>query len=230
MADRSGTDEHVLRFKQEPILKEQWAREDERLLWFDLPSQGYVASVIGGQSRIPHVALNEVRGSLVDAPEWPLPSEQLVNGRFLGEEWADDPSIMWWVFAAGPSEDAVLLGDHLVQVPDEAFLVMTTQRFAVVVKGKHLADEEQASGGGLFGRAKAVAAQVQRVAESVKSDNGPVSYAEVPVERIARVEAVDLGCGIPRATFIRLEFTDGSALLARVPRGFAEAHAEHFAS
>lgn len=228
MADRTLSEEDSFRRKQKSLFEERFCAEGEELLWFETPAQGYVASVIAGQPRVPHTAQNEVRGSVVPEPEWPLPSEELVNGWFLGDEWADDPTIMWWVFAAEAGQDAVRIGDHLAQAPDVAFLVMTGRRFAVVVKAKQLADEPQEAGGGLFGRAKAMAAQVQRAAESITSDNSPVAYAEIPAERIARVQAVDAGRSIPRATFVRIDFTDGSTLHIRTARHYAAEHAEHF--
>ena len=75
MADRTLSEEDSFRNKQKPVLAEQFCVDGEELLWFETPAQGYVASVIAGGPRVPHTPQNEVRGTLVPEPVWPLPSE-----------------------------------------------------------------------------------------------------------------------------------------------------------
>ncbi|KEI45540.1 hypothetical protein [Saccharopolyspora rectivirgula] len=132
------------------------------------------------------------------------------------------------MFADQPGRDAVLFGDHIANVPGEAFLVLTTQRLAVVVKEKHLEEEQQeSSGGGFFGRARAVVSQVQNAAKNLaSSENVPATYFEVPLERIADMQLALLGRSIPRPTFLRTDFTDGSTLFTRTR--FAEVRADSF--
>ncbi len=113
-----------------------------------------------------------------------------------GRDIKDAPSIVWWVLSAEPERDAVLFGDHITNVPGDALLVVTTHRLGVVVKKKQLeeAEPEGPAAGGFFGRAKAVVHQVQRAAEGISaSENGPVSYVEAPLARIAGMHAVRLG-------------------------------------
>ncbi|WP_406689476.1 hypothetical protein REH65_25795 [Saccharopolyspora sp. ID03-671] len=159
---------------------------------------------------VPHKPLSEVRRSLVEEPNWPLPSEQLTRGEFLGDEWADDPAVMWWAFADQTERDAVHMADHIANVPGEAFLAITERRVAVVVKGNQVAKEAEEPQG-LFGRARSV---VQKAADSLPSTNHPVSYFEVPTERITQIQPVRMGRSIPRATCLRLDFTDGSTFFA----------------
>ncbi|MGW5647970.1 hypothetical protein ACWEV3_00835 [Saccharopolyspora sp. NPDC003752] len=219
MADLTLQDQQLLREKWKPLLEQHWVAERESVLWIQLPSQGYVGSVVAQRVNVPHAPMSAVRRSLVGAPNWPLPSELVTSGAFLADEWADDPSIMWWVLSAAPELDAALFGDHIANVPGEAFVVLTTHRLAVVVAGKQLAaaEPEAHSAGGFFDRARAVVHQVQRAAEGISSQSGdaPVSYFEVPLARIARMHAVRLGRSIPNSGFLRMDFADGSTLFVR---------------
>lgn len=92
MADLSLIDQNSLWRKWKPVLEQRWLRERESLLWIELPVQGYVGSVVDQQFRVPHPVMSEVRRTRIEPPNWPLPSEQLTNGDFLNDEWADDPS------------------------------------------------------------------------------------------------------------------------------------------
>ncbi|QUH03614.1 hypothetical protein HUO13_24820 [Saccharopolyspora erythraea] len=233
MADLSPPEQQLLREKWQPLLEEHWVAGGESVLWVELPAQGYVGSVVNQRLEVPHAPKSEVRESLVDAPDWPLPSEQVTAGAFLDDEWADDPSIMWWVHAAAQERDAVLLGDHIANVPGQAFLVLSTNRLAVVVAEKQLAATEPQgpASAGLFGRARAAVHQVQRAAGELApslSEDVPVSYFEVPLSRIARMSAARLGRSIPRSAFLRIDFADGSTVFTRTDSGSAEAKAMEF--
>lgn len=210
MADLKLLDRELLREKWQKMLAETWLSDGETLRWLEVPAQGHVGSVVNQKPAVPHKPLSEVRRSLVEEPTWPLPSEQLTRGEFLGDEWADDPAVMWWAFADQAERDAVLMADHIANVPGEAFLAITERRVAVVVKNNQVAKEAEEPQG-LFGRARSV---VQKAADSLPSTNHPVSYFEVPTERIAQIQPVRMGRSIPRAACLRLDFTDGSNFYA----------------
>ncbi|SFS31387.1 hypothetical protein [Saccharopolyspora flava] len=220
MADLKLLDRELLREKWQKTLAETWLSDGETVRWREIPAQGYVGSVVNQKPMVPHKPLTEVRKSSVEEPNWPLPSLQLTQGDFLGDEWADDPSVMWWAFADQPERDAVRMADHIANVPGEAFLAFTEQRVAVVVKSNQVAKETEEPQG-LFGRARSV---VQKAADNLPSPNHPVSYFEVPMDRITAIQPVHVGRSIPRATCLRLDFTDGSTFFvhSRTKRDPAE--------
>lgn len=222
MADLSGLDRESLERKWTGKLAEKWVADGERLHWLVAPEQGYVGSTVAGRALVPHSAFSAVRPPAVDLPEWPLPGELVVSGRFLDDEWADDPSILWWVFADSPDRNAVRFADHFASVPGEAFFVSTSRRLAVVVEqgklGTQQPQEQQGEGKSWLGRVRSAASQVQQTAEglaAIKDAKLPVSYYEVSNEQVASVKAVPLGRGVPREPFLRIDFADGSVLLAR---------------
>ncbi|MCX2729702.1 hypothetical protein OOZ19_05590 [Saccharopolyspora sp. NFXS83] len=204
--------------------------DGEQLLWLVLPEQGYVGSTVAGRTLVPHSPLSEAVSSNVDTSDWPLPSELVTSGRYLNDEWADDPSIMWWVFADSAERDAIRFGDHLSAVPGEAFLALSSSRLAVIVEqgklGARQAEQRDETSTGWFGKVRSAAAQVQQAAEGIaalKDAKQPHSCVEVPVSRVAAVNFAPLGRSIPRAPFLRIDFVDGSVLFARHYQ--AEAHA-----
>ncbi|MGW0892640.1 hypothetical protein [Saccharopolyspora sp. NPDC002578] len=235
MADLNELDREILERKWSAKLAEKWLVDGEQLLWLVLPEQGYVGSTVSGRTLVPHSPVLEVITSTVDTSDWPLPSELVTSGRYLNDEWADDPSIMWWVFADSAERDAVRFGDRLATVPGEAFLALSSNRLAVIVEqGKvsaRQAEQRDESSTGWFGKVRSVAAQVQQAAEGVaalKDAKQPHSYVEVPIARVAAVNFAPLGRNIPREPFLRIDFADGSILFAR--HYLAEAHAPKFPS
>ncbi|WP_165939772.1 hypothetical protein [Saccharopolyspora aridisoli] len=211
MADLPLTRQEVLRTQTKELLTEQWVSDGETLLWLEIPAQAYAASVIGQKPTVPHEPVSEVRKSLVQEPNWPLPSKQIIDGAFRDDEWADELSIHWWAFADQPDRDAVRMVDHVANVPGEAFLAFTDQRVAVVVKSNQVSKVDETASG-LLGRARSVA---QKAAESLPSPNHPVSYFEVPANRIAAIQGTVLGRSLPRDSWLRVDFTDRSTFHAR---------------
>lgn len=233
MADLNDLDREILERKWSAKLDEKWVADGEQLLWLVLPEQGYAGSTVAGRTRVPHSPLSEVTPSNVDTSDWPLPSELVTSGRYMNDEWADDPSIMWWVFADAAERDAVRFGDHLCAVPGEAFLALSSSRLAVIVEqgkvGARQAEQRDETSTGWFGKVRSAAAQVQQAAEGIaalKDAKHPYSYVEVPISRVAAVNFAPLGRDIPRAPFLRIDFGDGSILFARHYQ--AEAHAPKF--
>ncbi|MBB5070786.1 hypothetical protein BJ969_003874 [Saccharopolyspora gloriosae] len=220
MADLSALDRQLLREKWEAKLSEEWLSEGESLSWILLPQQGYAGSAVAGRNLLPHEPLSEVEPSTVDAPAWPLPSEVVSSGAFLDDEWADDPSVLWWAFAANAGQDSVRFADHLATMPGVAFLAASSSRLAVVVEQGKIAERAAAEpeGKGWLGRARSAAAQVQKAAEGIaarKDAKAAVSYFEVPVSRISSTSWAPLGRSIPRSPFLRVDFADGSCLFIR---------------
>lgn len=222
MADLSSKEILALREKWEKLLAEQWVDSAEKVLWVHIGQQAHTASVIDGRPHVPHAPQGEVPRTNLEAPEWPLPSEAVATGRFMGDEWADDPSIGWWATATRPDQDAVRFADHLAVGYDQAFLVASSTRLAVVVEADILAEpkEEPATESkGWFGKARRAVAQAQSTAEDLSSKfgnrNSVVSFHEVDVQRVRGMQTLRFGRGIPRQHFLRIDFTDGSHLLIR---------------
>lgn len=220
MADLSALDQQLLREKWQKKLAEEWAVEGESLIWLLLPEQGYVGSTVAGASRLPHEPSANTSASTVDTPGWPLPSEVVSSGSYLDDEWADDPSAMWWVFAGAREQDAVRFGDHLAAMPGVAFVVLSSSRLAVVVEQSMIAEQpaEVAESKGWLGKARSAAAQVQKAAEGIasrKDAKTAVSYFEVPLSQVASMSWTPLGRSVPRSPFLRVDFTDGSCAFIR---------------
>ncbi|TDD84957.1 hypothetical protein E1202_22270 [Saccharopolyspora karakumensis] len=211
MADLPRTEQELLQKKWRKLLTDDWVSDGETLLWLETPAQAYPASVIGQKPTVPHKPLSEVRKSLVEEPNWPLPSRQIIDGAFHGDEWADELSVHWWAFADHSDRDAVRFTDHIANVPGEAFLAFTDQRVAVVVRSNQVTKAEEAASG-LLGRAKSV---VQKAAENLPSPNHPVSCFEVPTSRIAAIQGTPMGRNLPRDPWLRVDFTDHSTFFAR---------------
>ncbi|MDI2027579.1 hypothetical protein QFW96_03100 [Saccharopolyspora sp. TS4A08] len=199
------------RRKAEKPLTEQWVNEGETLRWIELPVQAHAASVIGQKATVPHEPLSAEQKSLVEKPNWPLPSKQIEEGAFRDDEWADELSVHWWAFADQAERDAVRCADHIANVPGEALLAITDQRAAVVVRSNQVTDVDEA-GSSLFSRARSVA---QKAVESLPSPSRPLSYFEVPADRIAAIQGIVLGRSLPRDNWIRIDFTDRSTFYAR---------------
>ncbi|WP_243793971.1 hypothetical protein [Saccharopolyspora gloriosae] len=220
MPDLSTVDEEKLRAEWETRLGEKWLGVNESLVWVLLPERGYVGSVVAGKLSVPHEPTSAVRPWAGQFPKWPSPSTQVTSGQYLNDEWADDPSIMWWVTADTVEHDAARFADHLAPARGHALLALGTTRLAVVVEQGMLAAQEQAEddGKGWFGRARSAAAQVQKAAEGLTSGTDakvPVSYFEVPLTRIADMDRCRPGRSVPTSDFLRVRFVDGSALLIR---------------
>lgn len=230
VADLSPLDQQLLREKWQAKLAEEWLGEGESLVWVLLPEQGYAGSVVSGRTRLPHEPLSEVTPSTVDSPSWPLPSELVSTGGYRDDEWADDPSVVWWAFAAEPGLDAARFADHLAVMPGVAFVALSSARLAVVVEQDKIAERPaESEGKGWLGRARSAAAQVQKAAEGLasrKDAKAAVSHFEVPLSRIGAMSWAPLGRSIPRAPFLRVDFTDGSCLFIR--NGGAEGYSVKF--
>ncbi|GAB2676653.1 hypothetical protein GCM10027271_41980 [Saccharopolyspora gloriosae] len=220
MPDLSTAEEDKLRAEWETRLEEKWVGSGESLVWVLLPERGYVGSVVAGKHSVPHEPSSAVRPWAGQFPKWPLPSAQVTSGRYLNDEWADDPSIMWWATADTAEHDAARFADHLAPARGHALVVLGSTRLAVVVEQGMLAAREHTGdeAKGWFGRARSAAAQVQKAAEGLTSGTdakAPVSYFEVPLTRIAAMDLCRPGRSVPTSNFLRVRFADGSSLLIR---------------
>ncbi|WP_182544354.1 hypothetical protein [Halosaccharopolyspora lacisalsi] len=214
----------ALRQKWENHLTEQWTTSGEALLWVHIGQQAYAASVINGQPHVPHAPLGEVPQTTLEAPFWPLPSEAVTTGRFMGDEWADDPSIGWWATAARSDQDAVRFADHLAAGYDHTLLVASSTRLALVVESGILTEPDTApepvtEGKGWFGKARQAVAQAQSAAEGLSNKfsnhNSATSFHEIGVQRVRQMQTLHFGRSIPRKHFLRIDFIDDSYLLIR---------------
>ncbi len=111
-----------------------WLRPGERLVLSVDPMRGYAATAIGGQYRVPHMAIGPTPAVTTDPPKWPLP----VRGAL--DDWTDDPTLAYWAVAQSPDQHAIRVADHLAASYGDARLVLTDQRAAVLYPSKILAE------------------------------------------------------------------------------------------
>ncbi|MEV4312187.1 hypothetical protein [Actinocrispum sp. NPDC049592] len=111
-----------------------WLRPGERLVLAVDPMRGYAATVVGGQVRVPHVAIRPTPAVTTEPPKWPLP----VQGAL--DDWTDDPTLAYWAAGQSPDQLAIRVADHLAASHGDARLVLTDQRVAVLYPSKILAE------------------------------------------------------------------------------------------
>jgi hypothetical protein len=99
-------------------LTEFWLQPGERLLLGCPPIRGHVGVRLGAERRLPHVPLGDVPRTGLGPSRWPLPANGVHD-----EDWADDPTVAYWVNAQRPGQFAVRLADHFAASLGEARLV-----------------------------------------------------------------------------------------------------------
>lgn len=169
-------------------LPRHWLRPGERLLFGCAPIHGYVRARIGSETRLPHQPIGGQGPALDLGPlRWPLPAEGVGD-----EDWADDPTVAFFVLAQHPSQQAVALGDHLAHSRGEARWAVTTQRVALIDAAR------------LFGNP---ARGEPPFMTSGELTSGPHPGWSAPF----------VGRSIPPVQVVRLDLADGSTLLVRDP-------------
>ncbi|SHG85908.1 hypothetical protein [Streptoalloteichus hindustanus] len=202
------------------VAQKDWAGPREKLVWLfgGVPNPA-VCSTVGQEHRAPHVPMGSVPALRAPEPLLPPPSAVVRNGRFWNDEWAHDPKVWAWAYAARPDQLAVRLADHLVAGADATWGLLSTERIAVIIESRYVGDPEPAEpteetpGGGLFGRARSLTKGVQSLLDrpEEKPRRQVVSLWEASAGAIGRISAVPRGRGLSPAWFARVDFVDGSA-------------------
>lgn len=159
-----------------------WLRPGERLVLGLPPIVGYVGGIIGGSLRVPHAALGPMPVLQLDKPRWPLPAPP------SPPDWADDPTLGYWVEAPAASCFAVRLADHFAFSRGNARLAVSDQRVAVVYP-THLFESKPTS---VF-----------------------TTFAEIPRGTVRSLETLHAGSSLPAPRVVRLTFVDGSSVDVR---------------
>ncbi|MEU6130471.1 hypothetical protein ABZ805_14965 [Saccharopolyspora sp. NPDC047091] len=220
MRDLSSAEKNRFIAEWKTRLADNWTESGESVAWLMLPMRGYTGSIVAGGMTAPHIPAPGTRQWVECQPNWPLPSDPVTSGTCMNDEWADDPSVVWWALADVADRVAVRFADHVATAHGNVVLVLTSARLALVAEQGKIDDDSQPDeeATGWLGRARAAAAQVQKTAEGLGSRKDaklPVSYFEVPIENIAAVASRRTGRSIPPAHFLEVSFTDRSTLLIR---------------
>ncbi|GAA4869330.1 hypothetical protein [Saccharopolyspora cebuensis] len=198
-------------FALDEIAARTWCRPGEELLWRIGPRRGHVASDIAGRRSAPHHAGDRIAAPRLEAPDWPVPSEPVGEGRYHGDEWAHDPSIWAQARAGDPRAAAARCADGLAAGQADAWLVLSAQRLAVVVAESHAPEP---AAGGWLARAKSFAENA--VPGSRTEDVALTTLWEIPGSSIHHFDAVPAGREIEPQWFGLIAFHDGSVLMVRV--------------
>ncbi|HKS48149.1 MAG TPA: hypothetical protein VJT49_24175 [Amycolatopsis sp.] len=168
-------------------LPRHWVRPGERLLFGCAPIRGYVRARIGSETRLPHEPIGKVPALDSGPCRWPLPADGVGD-----EDWADDPTVAFFVLAQHASQHAVAFGDHFAHSRGEARLALTNRRAAVIYTTKLF--HPPGPGEPLF-----------------------MTFSELDIGRVRGYSAPYVGRSIPPEQVIRVDFADGSSLLLRDP-------------
>lgn len=205
-------------FKLEKLAAETWSAPGEQMLFRIGPRYGYEAFDIGGRRGASHTWISRFPVKSTSLPEWPLPTEPVAKGAYLGDEWVEDPTI--WAYVHAPTENTAAVGcaEGLVAGRADSWLVLTNRRLAVVipqsVTEEQPAPETEEKTGGLLGRAKAFAKGAQTFVEQARSgeEDRLLTVWEAPVPAIRGFASPHLGrWGTPRWSG-QIAFQDGSTL------------------
>ncbi|MFI9010940.1 hypothetical protein ACIGNX_27250 [Actinosynnema sp. NPDC053489] len=188
------------RLKVGEIAQRHWVGSGEQVVWVVDP-EGHVGSTLGASRTAPHRGSGAGPVLEVPAPEWPLPTRAVAEGRFHNDEWVHDPAVWAWAHAQRPDQVAARWAGLFTAGRDECRLLLTNRRLALVVDGEVTAPAAPASGG-LLGR-------VRTLGQSSPDVPPLVTWWEAPVTT-ARLHAVPLGRQARPEWFVRLAFSDGS--------------------
>jgi hypothetical protein len=186
------------RLKVGEIAQQRWVEPGEQVVWV-VDREGHVGSTVGSTRTAPHQT--GTAALEVPAPEWPLPTRAVGEGRFHNDEWVHDPAVWAWAYAQRPDQTAARWADLFTAGGDECRLLLTNRRLALVVDGEATRPAAPASGG-LLGRVRAMG-------QSQSDIPALVTWWDALVGT-ARLQAVPLGREVRPEWFVRIGFRDGS--------------------
>ncbi|RZS45134.1 hypothetical protein EV193_1011021 [Herbihabitans rhizosphaerae] len=166
-----------------------WLQPGERLM-VRLPAvPGWVGARIGGTQAIPYTPARRMPEVHADPPRWPLPTERPMDD----EDWPDDPTLAYWVWARDPEQDAVRFADHFAAGRAQATLVITDRRLAIVYPRRVLEPPAE------------------------PAPEGYTTFEESAGPSLRALTAPHVGRSAPPSSAVRLDFHDGSTLLVAHP-------------
>ncbi|SHG85783.1 hypothetical protein [Streptoalloteichus hindustanus] len=203
-------------------LQSGWLAPHERPILVRWP--GHVASTIGNSRLVPHVPQGSTpptRAPQLRAEIHPAVRE----GRFWNDEWVHDPATWGWAYAQRPDQLAIRLADHCVAGRAASVLVLTTHRLAVVIETKFFGEpepepegqQETSTGGGLFGKAMALARSLQSNEDGDGKEPKPevpllTTLWEVPLSAVRGFRPIPKGRDLEHIWHLAIDFADGSML------------------
>jgi hypothetical protein len=181
----------------------------------------HVGSRIAGRIAVPHPAPPDAP-ALIDRDWLPnQPADMVVQGRFHGDDWADDDSIGWWVEAGHPGQDAVLManamaichGDAGVLLSDRRIVVITAGHLFVYYRENQQREHEKKS---FLGKVLAAAGSALSTQHNHwEGGDKLVVLWEMDASRVRGTSLPLVGRSIPFPRVVRIDFVDGSVLYAR---------------
>ncbi|WP_436493160.1 hypothetical protein [Actinokineospora sp. HUAS TT18] len=170
-------------------------------------------SRVAGRVTAPHVPGPADPQLIFDEHRWAVPNEAISSGRFVGNDWADDPAIAWWAEAGHPGQDAVRMVQAAAAGRGIVALWVTRKRLTVVFPQKFLAEHsERKERSGLLGRA---AGWLDSEPAPWQARDVMHIQASVDAARVAGFGPARLGRSMPSAAFLGIGFRDGSVLYVR---------------
>jgi hypothetical protein len=184
----------------ESELSQFWLGQDERLYLGCPPIPGLVAGRVGAEVEVPYQPHGDIPELAHGPAKGPQPAIFTVANPHIDEDWADDPTLRYWVTAQHHGQYAARFADHFARSRGTARLVLSNMRAAVVYPTK------------LF---------------TGKPESVFTTFCELSPTRIRALSAHYVTRSIPSPQVLRLDFTDGSTLMLRdqlAGRRVARAH------
>ncbi|CRK60911.1 hypothetical protein [Alloactinosynnema sp. L-07] len=170
-------------------------------------------SRVAGRVTVPHIPGPADPQVYFDEHRWAVPNEVISAGRFVGNDWADDPAIAWWAEASHPGQDAVRMVQAAGVARGIVALWVTNKRLTVVFPQRYLIEHrERKERSGLLGRAAG-----WLDTEPAPWQAGEIMHIQASVDAagVAGFGPARLGRSMPSAAFLGVWFRDRSVLYVR---------------
>ncbi|HVK24393.1 MAG TPA: hypothetical protein VM677_23805 [Actinokineospora sp.] len=193
-------------------MTEPFDRDEKEILKAEYDGHCF-GSRVAGRVTAPHVPGPADPPLYFDEHRWAVPNEVVSTGRFVGNDWADDPAIAWWAEAGHPDQDAVRMVRAAAVGRGIVALWATRKRLAVVFPQKLLAEHsERKERSGVLGRA---ASWLDTEPAPWQARDVMHISTSVDAARIAGFGPALLGRSLPSAAFLGIWFQDRSVLYVR---------------
>ncbi|GAA4886002.1 hypothetical protein [Saccharopolyspora cebuensis] len=188
--------------RQPPFAAQGWLRPGETCQRVFPHYEGVFASTIAGRTALPHTPAPSVPALPHPRKEsFGHPSDVVVGGDHLGDEWVHDLGLRGWISAAQPDQTAVAVADMITAGNGYAWLVLTDQRIAVAIAPEYTRPETQP---------EPPMKEKLRIPEA-----NLTTWWEAPIGVLRGIRDERHGRTLTGSPFARLEFADGSSLLIR---------------